>query len=200
MRMRSACAAVLLLALGAAVGGCLGKPPLEDRWTRVDLSAANMSPFQSLPVGARESIAVSTELTYRRIITGYLVAELRASSTLAPADVNVGPQAPRLVMAQDIDRVLRESVSLGRATRAITGWDHLIQRIDLSFGATVPAVVDTASGAGASALFLLVYLGAGDKVERNDGSDTLLITPFVSTEYELLPSGMELSAAAPGNR
>ena len=62
------------------------------------------------------------------------------------------------------------------------------------------AGVTNSSGAGASALFLLVYLGAGDKVERNDGSDTLLITPFVSTEYELLPSGMELSAAAPGNR
>ena len=200
MRSRVAASAVLAALVAVALTGCLGKPEIEERWTRVDLASSNTTPFQTLSLGTRESISVSTDLTYRRIITGYLVAELRASSTLMPADVEVSPGSPRLRMAQDIDRILLNSVSLGRATRAITGWDHLIQHMDLSFGATVPAVVDTATGMGASSLFLIVYLGAGDEMERQDGSDTLIITPFNSQQYELLPVGMEFSVPVPGSR
>jgi len=200
MHLRPASAVVLMLGLGAALTGCLGEPKIEDRWTRVDLVSSNTTPFQTLALGTRESISVSTDLTYRRIITGFVVADLRASSTLLPTDVNVSPGSPRLPMALDIDRILSNSVSLGRATRAITGWDHLIQHVDLAFSATVPAVVDTATGMGASSLFLLVYLGAGDEVERQDGSDTLLITPFPSSQYELLPVGMEYTVPVPGAR
>lgn len=201
MRPRATVATLLVLGLGATLTGCLEKPKIEDRWTRLDIASSNATPFQTLPIGARESLTVSADLTYRRIITGFVVADLRASSTVMPADVNVAPGSPRLPMAQDIDRILANSVSLGRATRAITGWDHLIQHVDLAFGATVPAVVDTATGAGASSLFLLVYLGAGDEIERQDGSDTLIITPFLSSEYELLPVGIELSVPpAPGAR
>jgi len=200
MRLRSVSALGLVLVLGFALCGCLGEPKIEDRWTRVDLVGANTTPFQTMTLGTRESISVSTNLTYRRIITGYVVADLRASSTLLSTDVNVAPGSPRLSMAQDIDRILQNSVSLGRATRAVTGWDHLIQHIDLAFGASVPAVVDTATGLGASSLFLLVYLGAGDEVRRQDGSDTLLITPFPSSEYELLPVGMEFTVPAVGAR
>jgi len=200
MRLRPVFAWVLVLGLGCALCGCLGEPKIEDRWTRVDLVGANTTPFQALSLGTRESISVSTNVIYRRIITGYVVADLRASSTLLPTEVNVAPGSPRLSMAQDIDRILQNSVSLGRATRAVTGWDHLIQHVDLSFGASVPAVVDTATGLGASSLFLLVYLGAGDEMERQDGSDTLIITPFLSSEYELLPVGMEFTVPAPGAR
>ncbi len=200
MRLRPVLAWVLVLGLGFALCGCLGEPKIEDRWTRLDLVGANTTPFQALSLGTRESISVSTNVIYRRIITGYVVADLRASSTLLPTDVNVAPGSPRLSMAQDIDRILQNSVSLGRATRAVTGWDHLIQHVDLAFGASVPAVVDTATGLGASSLFLLVYLGAGDEMERQDGSDTLIITPFLSSEYELLPVGMEFTVPAPGAR
>ena len=190
--------AALILVLGAMLSsGCLGEPKLEERWTRLDLDGANTTPFQSVSVGVRESVSVQARLTYRRIITGFAVADLRASSTLLPTDVEVHPDAPRLRMAQDIDRILLNSVSVGRATRAITGWDHLIQHVDLAFGTTVPTVVDTATGGGATSLFLLVYLGAGDKVERQDGSDTLIITPFNSSEYELLPVGMEFAITPP---
>ena len=36
-------------------------------------------------------------------------------------------------------KAIFDSVSLGRDTRLITGWDHLIQPFDFSFSASVPA-------------------------------------------------------------
>ena len=98
-------------------------------------------------------------------------------------------------MAYDIDRILANSVTLGRATRAVTGWDHLQQELDLTFTGATPASGDTS----AAGLFLLCYMGAGDEVERQDGSDTLIVTPFISGQVHLLPIGMELAVASPLN-
>jgi hypothetical protein len=66
----------------------------------------------------------------------------------------------------------------------VTGWDHLIQNLNLGFTGTVPA--------SANGLFLLCYLADGDKIELGNGSDTLVITPYTSTPNEILPVGMEL--------
>ena len=184
-----------LAALALLAAGCLGEPELEDQWTRLDFVAASVAPGQA--IAASESLAVSVDLTYRRIVTGFAVAELRASSTLAPGEVSLRPGVDRLVMANDVDRVLRSSVSIGRATRAVTGWDHLIQRIDFRFRATVPAVVDSGAVTG---LFLVCYLGSGDEIELADGSDSLVVTPLASVPNQLLPVGMALAAAAPGSR
>lgn len=186
-------ARLIAMALAAfAAAGCLGEPKLEDRWTRLDLESVNLTPYQAMPVGTAANVQLRTAITYRSIVTGFLVAELRASSTITPAEVTVHPEAARLPMAQDIDRILAQSVSLGRATRAITGWDHLIQRIDLSFAGTVPAALDS-TGAAPGSLFLLCYLGSGDEVERADGTDTLIVTPFASEAYRILPIGMEFA-------
>jgi hypothetical protein len=192
-RLTLAVVAVLLL------GGCLGKPKLEDRWTRVDLLDSSPKPYQLLAAGATVPITMQTRLTYRAILTGYAVGELRASSSLTPAEVNLNPDAPRLPMAQDIDRILQQSVSLGRATRAVTGWDHLIQPIDFAFDATVPAVLDS-SGGPPTGLFLLCYLGSGVKIEIPGQPDSIAITPFNSGVAQVLPVGMELGVAAPGSR
>jgi hypothetical protein len=192
------------LAVGwaALLAGCLGKPSIEDRWTRVDLLAANHAPGQVVAPGVSDSFSLSTTITYRSIVTGFAIAELRASGTLSPASVTLDPHAPRAQMAADIDRILAHSVSMGRSTRAITGWDHLIQRIDFSFRATAPASMDTsvAPGGTPAGLFLLCYLGSGQKVERTDGTDTLLVTPFNSSQYEILPVGMALALPAPAPR
>lgn len=186
-------AAVLPLVLaGLAAAGCLGEPKLEDRWTRLDLESVNLTPYQAMPVGTASSVSLRAAITYRAIVTGFVVAELRASSTILPADVTVHPDAARLPMAHDIDRILANSVSLGRATRAITGWDHLIQRVDLAFDGSVPATLDS-TGAVPGSVFLLCYLGSGDEVERADGSDTLIVTPFDSDAYQILPIGMEFA-------
>lgn len=179
---------------GALLGltGCLGEPKIEDRWTRLDMESVNLTPYQAMPVGSAPSVAVRAAITYRSIVTGFVVAELRASSTITPAEVTVHPDASRLGMARDIDRILANSVTLGRATRAITGWDHLVQRVDLSFTGSVPAALDT-SGAAPGSLFLICYLGSGEEVERFNDSDTLIVTPFDSMQYEILPVGMEFA-------
>lgn len=179
-----------LLALG--LSGCLGEPEIEDRWTRLDMESVNLTPYQAMPVGSNPNVSVRAAITYRSIVTGFVVAELRASSTITPAEVTVHPDAARLPMAQDIDRILANSVTLGRATRAITGWDHLIQRIDLSFAGVVPAALDT-TGAAPGSVFLLCYLGSGVEVERFGASDTLVVTPFNSNQYQILPIGMEFA-------
>ena len=190
---RGALAALMLAALAAPLVGCLGKPPIEDRWTRLDVESSTLRPNQVLTPGMIDSIRVSARITYRQILTGFCVVELRASDSLGVADVTLNPEAPRLQMAHDIDRILARSVSLGRTARAVTGWDHLIQPLDLTFAAVAPP--DSGTGRG---LFLLCYLGSGQRVELQGGRDSIIVTPFVSDEYQVLPVGMEFSVAAPG--
>lgn len=191
--MRQMRAAGLLLGGAVLIGGCLGEPKIEDKWTRIDFVSANLRPNQLLPASTAQPISVRARITYRSILTGFAVAELRKSSSITPAGVVVDPDASREPMAYDIDRILANSVTLGRATRAVTGWDHLQQEIDLSFTGDAPAVGDTT----AAGLFLLCYMGAGDEIERQDGTDTLIVTPFISSQVHLLPIGMELAVASP---
>jgi hypothetical protein len=185
----------LLALCGVTLAGCLDKLGIEELWTRVDLTSASVSANQAFVAGAPESIAVDARITYRAIVTGFAVAELRASSTLSAADVDLRPNASRAAMARDVDRVLASSVSVGRATRAVTGWDHLIQTIGFRYTAVAPASLDT-SGA-TTGLFLVCYLGSGQRIELADGTDSLAITPFNSTDYQLLPVGIELALASP---
>jgi len=187
-------AACLLATLALTGGGCLGEPGIEDRWTRVDYEASNVRAWQPLPAGSNQTFTVSAAITYRRIITGFAVAELRAS-TIRPTQVPVAPDADREPMAYAIDQILANSVSMGRATRAVTGWDHLIQRIDFSFTGTVPAGVD--STGMPPGLFLVTYLAEGEEIELPGGADSLVITPFPSGPYQLLPIGMPLTITAP---
>ena len=182
-------AAALLLTGPLVLGGCFDAPKLEDRWSRIDLVGGNVTAFQDMPLGAPESISVQADITFRSILTGFVIADLRVSPTMAPTSVHVTPTASRQPMAQDIDSLLQHSYTVGRATRAVTGWDHLIQRVDLGFHGMVPAVLDS-SGMTGGGLFLLVYLGSGDKVERIGLPDTLIVTPFRSADYKILPVGM----------
>ncbi len=192
---RLAVAALALAACALPVAGCLGAPKIEDRWTRVDLASSSLSPGQSLAPGVRDSISLVARVTYRDIVTGYAVAEMRASSTLSNGMVTLAPDAAREPMAADIDSILANSISVGRVVKPVTGWDHLIQTMDLSFGAVPPATVD--STGATSGLFLLCYLGAGEKIELRDGSDSISITPFRSADYHILPVGMKLTLATP---
>jgi hypothetical protein len=181
--------AVLLLLVAAGAAGCFDAPKLEDRWTRVDLPASNVTANQILTPGTAQTFQLGTTITYRAIVTGYAVAELRASGSVPRTSVMLGPTAPRLRMAQDIDRILLNSVSLGRQVRPVTGWDHLIQRVDFSFTAPVPAAVDSSMGA-TGGLYLLCYLGSGVKLELPSGADSIVITPFNSEASEILPIGL----------
>lgn len=195
--LRRAAALLALAACALPAAGCLGEPKIEDRWTRIDLVSANHSPGQVVSAGVRDSIAVVGRVTYRSILTGYAVAELRASSTLGNVSVTLAPDASREPMAYDVDRILANSVSVGRAVRPVTGWDHLVQQIDLAFAAVPPAGDSTGATQG---LFLLFYLGSGERIELRDGSDSIAITPFPSAQYQILPVGLKLGLAAPAVR
>lgn len=184
-----ACAIAVLLA------GCFDEPKLEDRWTRVDVTGASVVPNQMLPPSSSQSITIGADITYRRIVTGFAVAELRASTTVPTSSVLVLPDAPRLAMAQNIDRILANSVTMGRMTRAVTGWDHLIQHIDFTFTGVTPAASDSA----AHGLFLLCYLGSGERIELQGGGDSIIVTPFLSEPTQILPVGMPLAVAGSGS-
>ena len=173
--------------------GCLGEPEIEDRWTRVDIAGSNLSALQQVQAGSSIPIQVSADVTYRRILTGFAVAELRASTTLGAGTLQIAPGADRLRMATDIDRLLATSVSMGRATRAVTGWDHLIQRIDFAFTGSIPGSITDSTGSGPVAgLFLVCYLGSGEEVETASG-DSVIVTPFASNVHQVLPVGLPLS-------
>ena len=184
-----ACAAVLLLLGATGAGGCFDAPKLEDRWTRVDVLSSNVTPNQVLIPGSTQTFQLGTTVTYRAIVTGYAVAELRASSSVPRTSVVLGENAPRLAMAQGIDRILLNSVSMGRVIRPVTGWDHLIQHIDFTFTAPVPAAGDSSMSAGGG-LYLLCYLGSGVKLELPSGADSIIVTPFNSEASQVLPVGM----------
>ncbi len=179
----TALGACALLLGPVLLGGCLDKPKIEDRWTRVDVLASSLSPNQTLPAGM-QPITLRAAITYRAVVTGFAVAELRLGDSLA-AVTTVAPDAPRVTMADNIDFILQHSMSLGRATRAVTGWDHLIQPLDFAFSANAPA-------GGASRLFLLCYLGSGERLELPSGADSIIVTPFISSQHQVLPVGMEL--------
>jgi hypothetical protein len=184
----------LLAGLAAVLAaGCLGEPEVEDRWTRLDLAGSNLVAGQAVQAGTQLPITVSADLTYRRLLTGFAVAELRASTALSPAVLQLHPDADRLRMANDVDRLLATSVTMGRATRAVTGWDHLIQRLDFAFTGSIPAAVTDSLGTGPVAgLFLVCYLGSGVEVELANGMDSVVVTPFPSNAYEILPVGLPL--------
>jgi hypothetical protein len=192
---RAALALLCASALGGCLG-CLGKPEIEDRWTRLDVLSSTLRPGQTLAAGSSQPITVRTAITYRSILTGFAVTELRASASVSAADVRLDPDAPRVPMASAIDSILRASVSRGRATRAVTGWDHLIQEIDFGFVGSVPAATD--SSGRPLGLFLISYLAEGVEVRREDGSDSLIVTPLESTRYQILPVGIELAISGGG--
>ena len=172
----------------------LGAPKLEDRWTRLDLRGANLAVGAPVAAGSTIPVQVSSDITFRKILTGFAVAELRASTRFTPGMLQLRPDGDRLRMASDIDQLLATSVSMGRMTRAITGWDHLIQHIDFAFTGTVPGTVTDSVGTGPVAgLFLVCYLGSGVKQEQPSGADSIIVTPFPSNLYQVLPVGLPLT-------
>jgi hypothetical protein len=180
--------------LALAAAGCLDEPKLEDRWTRVDMTGASLAPSQPVPAGSTIPVQLGSDIYYRRILTGYAVAELRASTTFSAGTLLMDPDADRLRMATDMDRLLATSVSMGREARAVTGWDHLIQHIDFSFTGVVPGTVTDSLGTGPTAgLFLVCYLGSGVEIELPSGADSVIVTPYPSAPYQILPVGLPVT-------
>lgn len=186
-----------LIAAGLFLPGCLGDPPIEERWTLLEI--VDGPDVSSIVPGQATPISLTARITYREILTGAVIAEVRASTSLQPADTGFEFDSDPLGEAQDVDEVLRNSVSLGFATRAVTGFDHLVQDIPLTIDAAglTPAIpnssaADSLQGA-ASGLFLVVYFGEVDEVEVAGGEEIEVVTPFFSDQWEILSTGVELS-------
>ncbi len=182
-------AAVLL----ANVAGCLEEPTIDERWTKLEFLSMAPQPNQSVSATQPVQVSVKGRITYRKIQTGFLVAEVRYSDTIAPSNTSLDPDQHTLEAAQDVDRILANSVTAGRAVKAITGFDHLMQDINLSFTAQVPAAMQSPPPGTVQGLYLVLYLGSGEEIRRQGRADTLVVTPFVSTEHEVLHTGFALS-------
>lgn len=200
---RAPVGASLLLAalLGLpAVTGCLSEPEIDERWTLVEFLSTDPIPGEDLAADQPLAVQVAGQITYRAIRTGYLVAEVRYSPTLGPAAMALDPDDHTLRTARRVERVLDNSVTAGRATRAVTGFDHLMQRVSLEFTAFVPPEMfvgdpDSVANRG---LYLVLYLAEGEEIELQDGRDSLVVTPLPVEEYELLFTGFALDPTAPG--
>jgi hypothetical protein len=179
-RLRIVLAAVFLL--GAS--GCLQAPGIDQTWTRLDLKTP--APFDSVAVGDTAMVAVHGEITYRSILTGGIIADLRVAPGIAPSTVRLGPDAPRMRMLQDVNRILAGSTLAGRAVIPFTGWDHLIQDFDAEFPCRIPP--DSLGGG----VYLVVYLADIDEIELPGGGKTYDVTPFDLEAKEVLPTGAVL--------
>ena len=185
------------LAVMVAAGCVLDDPELDEQWTLVEFLTMKPAPQQTVSTTQPLTVNVKGRITYRRIVTGFLVAEVRYSDTISPQNVALATDQHTLEVAQDVDRILANSVSTGRATRAVTGFDHLMQDINLNFTAQVPAALGTPGAPGG--LYLVLYMGEGEEIRLQNGTDSLVVTPFVSTDQEILHTGyaLHLSAGTP---
>ncbi len=186
-RRRPRWVAVLPLLGALVLGSCLGEPEVDERWTLLEMVSVTPQPNQSRPAGAL-TVNVKGRVTYRDIVTGFMVAEVRYSPTLSPLSLPLNKDDHNEECAASVDQILANSVTAGRATRAVTGWDHLMQDVNLSFTASVPPAVLTSGGC-----FLVLYLGEGDEIELQNGEDSLVVTPFISTDREILHTGFPLT-------
>lgn len=178
----------------ATLTGCLGEPEIDDRWTKLEVLQSTPQPNQSAPGDQPLNVSVNARVTYRQILTGFLVAEVRYCDSIPPSTVRLDPSEHTLEASEDVDRILANSVTAGRATRAITGFDHLMQDVDLSFTAQIPQELFLGPPRG---LYLVVYMGDGDEVELQNGRDSLVVTPFISGNQEILHTGFPLNITAP---
>ena len=176
------------LAAALVLGSCLGEPEVDERWTLLEMVSVSPEPNQARSASQPLNVSVGGRITYRDIVTGFVVAEVRYSPTLTPYSLPLDKDEHNETCAASIDQILANSVTAGRATRAITGWDHLMQDVNLSFTATVPPAVLTGGG-----LFLVLYLGSGDEIELESGEDSLVVTPFVSNQREILHTGFPIT-------
>ncbi len=196
-RMRTVAMVVAPLCL-LAVAGCLGEPEIDERWTLIEMKGSSPRPGHTVNPGETVSVTVDGQITYRRIRTGFLVAEVRYSPDLAPGALDLDPEEHTLTTSHQVERVLNSSVTAGRATKAVTGFDHLVQRINFAFDAIVPAEMlngdpDSVANRG---LYLVLYLAEGEEIILADNRDSLVVTPLPVDEYELLFTGFALGVQA----
>lgn len=188
------------LACACLLVGCLGEPEIDERWTLLEMVEASPSPAAPLAPGQDVPVSVRGRITYRAIRTGFLVAEARYAAAYDAGGLPFDPEVHDLPSALAVEDVLAHSVTAGRATRAVTGFDHLMQTIDLAFDARVPAELGSVppDSAAYRHLFLVLYLAEGEEIELQDGRDSLVVTPFAVEPTQVLFTGQRLNVTTAG--
>lgn len=173
---------VLAWVLAPLCVGCLGEPDVDDRWTRLDVLAPD-------PVAMieGETLNVTGAITYRTILTGDVIAELRISDVVGYDAVNLTPEADRMGVLEDVELILSNSQTVESAFFRVTGWDHLIQELQFQFDASA---LPTDLGAGG--MYVILYFGTVDDMELPDGSEVTVIEAADFRESEILPTGVEI--------
>ena len=188
---RAALHAVLLCAL---LAGCLTKPPVEESWTKLEiLDVQSSAPSPEDTLGA---FNVRARITYRAIVTGSIVADVRyAADPALVAELAVNPldaREPQLESAQRIDALIQSSTSLGYAHELVTGFDHLIQEIDLAIEGDPFTADSTVSVDSSGAFVVVLYMADVDEVELESGEEVFVVTPYLTTDREILSAALAL--------
>ena len=187
--------ATLLLILALLLGGCLGEPPVEERWTNLEFLEVPDFGATSFGVGDSVSVQVRSRVTFRDQFVGFVVGELRVSQTLSADSLFLDHTRDAIVASENVDRLLTQSSPVARGTKGLAGFPQLRRTLDMHFEATVPGFVDgrfDPPGGTPRGLFLVLYMGEGEEVEQEDGSDSLVVRPFLTHEDQILAKAIAL--------
>ncbi len=189
-RDRAAGGMTLLAASLFTLSGCLGTPPIEESWTMMEIAESNVG--SGVVNEGAVSVSMKGRITFREILTGSVVADIRHSASIAPGDLEIDAENPSLSSAQQIDLILQNSTSTGFTSVLVTGFDHLVRGMDFQFDASIPAMGDSLGGS----TFLLVYFADVEEIELESGQDSIVVIPILTTDEKVLASGIELRTPA----
>lgn len=194
----SVIAAVLVT---AALAGCLDEPEIDKRWTLLELMETSPGTATIQPANQTVDISVTGRITYRDIETGFLVAEARYAGNLDRSGLILDHTEHTLAAALEIETILDNSVTAGRAIKAVTGFDHLQQTINLDFTAQVPTEMAAGNpdSIGFRGLYVVLYMAEGEEIELEGGADSLVVTPFRVEETQVLHTGHSLNVDLGGS-
>lgn len=190
----------LVLALCVGVfAGCLGEPPIEERWTFLEMMSFDVPDSAALAPGDRVTVAVDARVTFRQLMTGFLVGEVRVSSSLTPDSLALDDE-DLILVSENVDRLIANSTPVSRDVKGLAGFPQLRRRVPFEFDVTVPAnsgPVFTPGAGPVTGLFLVLYMGEGEEIELEDGRDSLVVTPFTTHENEILATAYAIDFSAP---
>ncbi len=181
--------------LRGLLAGCQGEPPVEERWTHLEMIGVTVPDSAGLQPGDRVTVRLDGRVTFRRLVTGFLVGEVRTAAELS-ADSLALDDEDLVLASESVDHLLRRSTPVARAVKALAGFPQLRRTVPMEFTVDVPATPGSVDGTAPS-LFLVLYMGDGEEIELADGRDSLVVDPFDTHEDEVLAQGRPL-AFAPG--
>jgi len=175
------------LALAAAGGGCLEAPGVDETWTRLEVLASQPTASTLVAPGGTLVVSVDARITFRAIRTGDLAIELRRGDAALAAAHPLRPEDEPRLHSRRVETLLAATTPVAGASRAVTGFDHLMMDTQLAFTAPLPADLDSTEG-----LWLLLFFGQGEEVRREGMADTVLVTPVAMDSLEILATGFAL--------